>query len=464
MTWRDVSPLLVVEVLYEGDPKKDLVRNVAIYFAVPSITEYWVVDGRANPDEPTLIVHRRYRQRWVVRRHSFGSTYSPPRSPDSNSSSIPPRNFGGVRDGTPRLLAAAAAPPRLPHRLRRGRVHHARLPPRRLPQRRASTPSPSPRATRPRPAPWPSGTASRPSTTPSKPCSPTRTVEVLDVAVPPDVQPGLIRPGGRRAGIVRASWPRSRWRCRFATARDCVEACARAGIVLAVNQNMRYDQSVRALKDLLTRGVLGEPVLATIDMRAIPHWMPWSERPAVAGHVRHEHPPPRHVPLLVRHARPRPGQHPARPADHIPAYATASTCTSSNTTTGLRCRVVGRRVGGAVPRGGGAGDIGIRWRVEGTDGMARGTIGWPNYPARVPSTLDYTTTRTTRPVVQAALGRSVVPGCLRRHDGATARRPRRRHRRRRSSGRDNLETVALCEAVFAGAKEHRVTTVREFLN
>ena len=33
--------------------------------------------------------------------------------------------------------------------------------------------------------------------------------------------------------------------------------CDRAGLHLAVNQNMRYDQSVRALKDLLTRGWLG---------------------------------------------------------------------------------------------------------------------------------------------------------------------------------------------------------------
>jgi ABC-type polysaccharide/polyol phosphate transport system ATPase subunit len=31
------------------------------------------------------------------------------------------------------------------------------------------------------------------------------------------------------------------------------------------------------------------------------------------------------------------------------------------------------------------------------------------------------------------------------------------------SGRDNVQTVALCEAVFAAAKEHRVTTVAEFL-
>ena len=32
------------------------------------------------------------------------------------------------------------------------------------------------------------------------------------------------------------------------------------------------------------------------------------------------------------------------------------------------------------------------------------------------------------------------------------------------SGRDNVETIALCEAVFAAATQHRVTTVREFLS
>ncbi len=72
----------------------------------------------------------------------------------------------------------------------------------------------------------------------------------------------------------------------MSAARACVEACARAGITLAVNQNMRYDQSVRALKDILERGWLGEPVLGTIEMRAIPHWMPWSEKlPSLATFV-----------------------------------------------------------------------------------------------------------------------------------------------------------------------------------
>ena len=61
----------------------------------------------------------------------------------------------------------------------------------------------------------------------------------------------------------------------YPEALEAVQACEAAGITLAVNQNMRYDQSVRAGKTLLENGTIGEPVLATIDMRGIPHWMPW---------------------------------------------------------------------------------------------------------------------------------------------------------------------------------------------
>src|SRR5207248_458074 len=103
-------------------------------------------------------------------------------------------------------------------------------------------------------------------------------VEILDVAVPPADQPGLIRRAvelgrGRLRGVL-AQKPLA---LSVADAKDLVKRCSEAGIVLAVNQNMRFDQSVRAAKDVLNRGWLGEPVLATIDMRAVPHWMPWAE-------------------------------------------------------------------------------------------------------------------------------------------------------------------------------------------
>lgn len=76
-SWRDMSPVLVVEVLVEGDTRKDLGRNVELYLDVPSVREYWVLDGRGNPNEPTLIQHRRHGKRWVVRAHPFGSTFTP---------------------------------------------------------------------------------------------------------------------------------------------------------------------------------------------------------------------------------------------------------------------------------------------------------------------------------------------------------------------------------------------------
>src|SRR5581483_7998688 len=102
-------------------------------------------------------------------------------------------------------------------------------------------------------------------------------VEILDVAVPPDAQPDLIRKAvemgkGRLRGIL-AQKPLA---LTVADAKDIVARCEAAGIKLGVNQNMRYDQSVRALKDRLARGWLGEPVFASIDMRAVPHWMPWA--------------------------------------------------------------------------------------------------------------------------------------------------------------------------------------------
>ena len=50
-----------------------------------------------------------------------------------------------------------------------------------------------------------------------------------------------------------------------------------AGKILSVNQNMRYDQSMRVLKQIIDRGALGDIVFAQIDMHAIPHWQTFLE-------------------------------------------------------------------------------------------------------------------------------------------------------------------------------------------
>ena len=74
--WDEVSPILVVEILSADDPDKDLVRNVELYFQIPSIKEYWIFDNRANPDQPTMRWHRRHGKRWIIRTLDFGEIYT----------------------------------------------------------------------------------------------------------------------------------------------------------------------------------------------------------------------------------------------------------------------------------------------------------------------------------------------------------------------------------------------------
>ena len=63
-SWRNISPILVAEIVSEDNPAKDLERNVELYVQVPSIREYWILDPRADADQPTFTVYRRRGRRW----------------------------------------------------------------------------------------------------------------------------------------------------------------------------------------------------------------------------------------------------------------------------------------------------------------------------------------------------------------------------------------------------------------
>jgi Uma2 family endonuclease len=80
--WQNLSPILVVEVLSPDELDKDLVRNVELYFQVPSVREYWVLDTRQEVERPTLIAHRRYGKRWRVHEVTGGETYTTRLLPD----------------------------------------------------------------------------------------------------------------------------------------------------------------------------------------------------------------------------------------------------------------------------------------------------------------------------------------------------------------------------------------------
>ncbi|MEQ1827669.1 MAG: Gfo/Idh/MocA family oxidoreductase [Pirellula sp.] len=285
-------------------------------------------------------------------------------------------------------------------------------------------------------------------------------VEVVDIAVPPDIQFEVVREVTSRRGSVRGILAQKPLGVDYQQSLEIVEMCEAAGIVLAVNQNMRYDQSVRAMKCLLDQRLMGEPVLATIDMRAIPHWMPWQQRQGwvtlriMSIHhldtFRYWFGDPVRIYASVR-TDPR-TQKKFSHQDGICMYILEYE-------SGLRAAAWDDVWAGPALEGC-ASDTYIRWRVEGTEGMARGTIGWPEYPKPTPSTLDYTTIALGAQWIQPRWSEVWFPDAF---VGPMAQLlcALENHTAPEISGRDNLKTMALVEAAYRSAKEHRAVAIHE---
>ncbi len=288
-------------------------------------------------------------------------------------------------------------------------------------------------------------------------------VEVVDVAVPPDLLLEVMREVVRHADHVRGVLAQKPLGVDYRQAREIVEMCEAAGIVLAVNQNMRYDQSIRACKTLLAQGELGTPVLATIEMRAIPHWMPWQQRLGwVTLRIMSIHHldtfrfwfgNPRRVFASVRPDPRTAGQFSHQ--DGICLYILEYD-------DGLRASAWDDVWAGPA-REGAADDLGIHWRVEGTEGLARGTIGWPRYPERAPSTLDYTTRSRGAQWIKPRWDEVWFPDAF-LGPMAELLVALEEGREPSLSGRDNLVTMALVDAAYRSAAEHRAVEVAEILN
>ena len=281
-------------------------------------------------------------------------------------------------------------------------------------------------------------------------------VEILDIAYPPDQQPDLIRAALTRPHIkaVLAQKPLALDLDEALALRD---AAAAAGKILSVNQNMRFDQSIRVLKQLLDRGDLGAPVFASIQMHAIPHWQGFLadyDRLTLANMSVH------HLDAL-RHLFGEPIE--------ISTVVRADPRTEFEHTDGIVVSTI--RFPGDVlalsledvwsgPREDGyPSDEYISWRVEGTRGVAKGTIGWPDGS---PSTLTYASADTTG-------GRWITPtwdthwfphafaGVMEQvqyavETGSAAE----------LSVADNVRTMALVEAGYRSIAERRPVPLSEF--
>lgn len=283
-------------------------------------------------------------------------------------------------------------------------------------------------------------------------------IEVLDVAVPPDQQPAVIRRILERRGRIRGVLAQKPLALTLEEARALVEECDRAGVVLAVNQNMRWDPSIRALRTLLARGRLGEPVLATIEMRSPRRYTGWKRRsdrltiPVMSIHhldaFRFLFGEPE---SLVASARTDPRADFAH-TDGIVLYVLEYA-------SGLRAAALDDVYAGPVLEGAAADNF-VHWRVEGTEGIARGAIGWPAWPNVVPSTIDFTLRSEPGVWFSPRWSEAWFPDAFAGTMGelldalATGRTPS-------ISGRDNLRTLALVEACYRSLAERRTVRLAE---
>ena len=284
-------------------------------------------------------------------------------------------------------------------------------------------------------------------------------IEVLDIAVPPNHQLAIIKAACERKTLkgILAQKPLG---MNYAEALQAVQACEAAGISLAVNQNMRSDQSVRGGKALLDAGVLGEPILATIDMRGIPHWMPWQQqlgwltlRIMSIHHLdtfRYWFGQPSHIFCSVR-TDPRttfPHQ------DGICTYVLEFP-------QGLRCVGLDDTWTGPAREDCPA-DLYIKWRIEGTLGLAIGDIGWCKDPYTTPSTLRYASRGDQHfhcPIWPESWFPDAFIGTM-----AQLLIALEEETEPQISGRDNLLTMALVDTAYLSVAERRSVPVAEVMS
>jgi predicted dehydrogenase len=283
-------------------------------------------------------------------------------------------------------------------------------------------------------------------------------IEVLDIAVPPDALFDLIRKACRKKHIkgILAQKPLG---LDYKQAVAMVDECQTAGITLAVNQNMRFDHSVRAAKTLLQNGTIGEPVIASIDMRGIPHWQPWQAglgwatlRIMSIHHLdtfRYWFGEPQRIFCSTRPDPRTQFPHSDGICAYILEYAN-----------GLRCIAIDDPWTGPAKEGCPA-DIGIHWRIEGLNGLALGSIGWCHEPCTTPSTIKYAAKGDhgfESPVwpeswfPDAFIG-TMVDLLIALEQAKTPS----------ISGRDNLKTMTLVDAAYVSAKVHEAVEPQDII-
>lgn len=200
-----------------------------------------------------------------------------------------------------------------------------------------------------------------------------KSIEIIDIAVPPHVQPEMVEYICHNAPHIKGILCQKPIAMSVEDAQKIVAWGKEAGIPIAVNSNMRYDQAMRCMKHILNKGYIGEPVIAQISMHAIPDWQEFLKKYGKleiysmgVHHVdifRYLFGDPEKITAVCRTDPRTKFPHRDGITQYTYKYANGMMATSLDDVW-------------AWPEAPCAKDNYISWRIEGTEGFAEGEFGW----------------------------------------------------------------------------------------
>lgn len=271
-------------------------------------------------------------------------------------------------------------------------------------------------------------------------------VEIVDIAVTPEAQAEIIPLAIRAGKHVLAQKPFSE---DLATAVAMVDAAEHAGIQLAINQQMRWDQVIAVTKVLMDAGWYGQPTGALFDIDVNTNWDAWpwlASRPRLEYfyHSIHYIDAMRHLFGEPAGVLARTGRYPGQTA-----HGETRTYTVYDYTDEFQVVVLANHNNwSARPR--------AIVRCQGTDGQSEGTLGvLYEYPVGRPDRFSFWS-RTTHPehTFTRDFTQRWIPdaflGPMADLQNAIAQK-----RKTVINARDNLNTLRIVHAAYQSASENR---------
>lgn len=97
-------------------------------------------------------------------------------------------------------------------------------------------------------------------------------IEVVDIAVTAKNQPGIVEQVADKGKHILCQKPLGE---TFEDAKRVVETIRKAGVIGAVNQQMRWAPGIMASRNLVRRGLLGDIIQASIQVNVFTNWEIW---------------------------------------------------------------------------------------------------------------------------------------------------------------------------------------------